>query len=70
MKRWLRILCGIVCCLVMGVPALAQSSAQRGSLAGFAGRISASVDLLAAPARLGGARGLAANLARVSKRVK
>ena len=47
-----------------------MNSAQRGSLAGLAGRISASVDLLAAAARLGGARGLAGNLARVSERTE
>src|SRR5260370_3023411 len=45
-------------------------SAERGPLAGFAGGISASFDLLAAIAGLGGAGYLAESLARVSKRVE
>ncbi len=45
-------------------------SAQRGSLAGFAGEIPASLDLLAAAARLGGAGYLVENLAQVSERVE
>ncbi len=40
-------------------------SAQRGSLAGFAGRIPVSDDLLAAAAAVGGARNLVEHLARV-----
>ncbi len=45
-------------------------SAERGSLAGSAGEISASFDLLAAAAGLGGAGRLAEHLARVSERVE
>jgi transposase len=45
-------------------------SAQRGSLAGFAGRIPASLHLLAAAAGLGGAGRLAENLACVPERVE
>ena len=43
---------------------------ERGTLAGFAGGVSLSVDLLAATAGLGGARGLAEDLASVSGRVE
>ncbi len=45
-------------------------SAERGSLAGSAGEIPTSFDVLAATARLGGARGLVEHLADVSERVK
>src|SRR6202795_1843687 len=45
-------------------------SAERGSLAGHAGEIPASFDVLAAAARLGGAGRLVENLANVSERVK
>ena len=45
-------------------------SAERGSLAGPAGEISASFDLLAAAARLGGAGRLVEHLAGVSERVE
>jgi transposase len=45
-------------------------SAERGSLAGPAGELSASFDVLAATARLGGAGRLVENLANVSERVK
>src|SRR6266849_9761024 len=45
-------------------------SAQRGSLAGFARGVSVTLDLLATAARLGGARGLARDLAGVSGRVE
>jgi transposase len=45
-------------------------SAERGSLAGPAGEIPASFDVLAATARLGGAGRLVAYLANVSERVK
>src|SRR6266852_1567554 len=45
-------------------------SAERGSLAGPAGEIPASLDLLAAAARLGGAGRLVEHLADVSERVK
>ena len=45
-------------------------SAERGSLAGPAGEIPASFDVLAATARLGGAGRLVENLANVSKRIK
>src|SRR5258708_5769398 len=45
-------------------------SAERGSLARLAGGIPASLDLLAAAARLGGAGRLVENLANVSERVK
>jgi hypothetical protein len=45
-------------------------SAERGSLAGHAGEISASLDVLAATAKLGGAGRLVENLANVSERVK
>jgi transposase len=45
-------------------------SPQRGSLAGSAGEIPASFDLLAATARLGGAGRLVEHLARVSERVE
>src|SRR6202162_3535210 len=45
-------------------------SPQRRSLAGFAGEISASFDVLAAAARLGRAGRLAEHLARVLERVK
>src|SRR6202051_1071689 len=45
-------------------------SAERGSLAGHAGEIPASFDVLAATARLGGAGRLVENLANVSERVK
>jgi transposase len=45
-------------------------SAQRSSLAGSAGEISASFDLLAAVARLGGTGRLVENLADVSERVE
>jgi hypothetical protein len=45
-------------------------SAERGSLAGLAGGISASFDLLAAVAGLGGAGRLAKSLARVFERVE
>src|SRR5215472_10145276 len=45
-------------------------SADRGSLAGPAGEISASFNLLAAFAGLGGARGLVENLASVPERVE
>src|ERR1700692_1411448 len=45
-------------------------SAERGSLAGHAGEIPASLDLLAAAARLGGAGRLVEHLADVSERVK
>src|SRR5438309_12018199 len=45
-------------------------SAQRCSLAGFAGRIPASLHVLAAIAELRGASGLAGNLARVSRRIE
>ena len=45
-------------------------SAERGSLAGPAGEISASFDVLAATARLGGAGRLVEYLASVSERVK
>ena len=45
-------------------------SAERGSLAGPAGEIPASFDVLAAPARLGGAGRLVEYLANVSERVK
>jgi transposase len=45
-------------------------SAERGSLAGPAGEIPASFDLLAAAARLGGAGRLVEYLANVSERVK
>jgi len=40
-------------------------SAQRGPLVRFTGRISVAFDLLAEAAGLGGARGLAGNLARI-----
>ena len=45
-------------------------SAERGSLAGFAGEIPTSFDVLAATARLGGAGRLVEYLANVSERVK
>lgn len=45
-------------------------SAERGSLAGPAGEIPASFDMLAAAARLGGAGRLVENLANVSERVE
>ncbi len=45
-------------------------SAERRSLAGPAGEVSASFDLLAAAAGLGGAGGLAEHLARVPERVE
>src|SRR6202140_2485512 len=45
-------------------------SAERGSLAGLAGEIPASFDVLAKTARLGGAGRLVENLANVSERVK
>jgi hypothetical protein len=45
-------------------------SAQRRSLAGFARGVSVTLDLLATAARLGGARGLARDLAGVSGRVE
>src|ERR1700674_3384434 len=45
-------------------------SAERGSLARHAGEIPASLDLLAAAARLGGAGRLVENLACVSERVE
>src|SRR6202158_486859 len=45
-------------------------SAERGSLAGHAGEIPASFDVLAATARLGGAGRLVENLANVFERVK
>jgi transposase len=45
-------------------------SAQRGSLAGSAGEISAPFDVLATAARLGGAGRLVENLAGVSERVE
>ena len=45
-------------------------SAERGSLAGHAGELPASFDVLAATARLGGAGRLVENLANVSERVK
>jgi len=44
--------------------------AERGALAGFAGGVSLPVDLLAAAAGRGGARGLADDLAGVSGRVE
>src|ERR1700680_586113 len=45
-------------------------SPERGSLAGHAGEIPASFDVLAATARLGGAGRLVENLANVSERVE
>src|ERR1700722_16079544 len=45
-------------------------SAERGSLAGPAGELPASFDVLATTARLGGAGRLVENLANVSERVK
>jgi transposase len=45
-------------------------AAQRGALAGFARRVSVTLDLLAATAGLGGARGLAGNLEGVPGRVE
>jgi hypothetical protein len=45
-------------------------SAERGWLAGLAGEISASLDLLAAAARLGGAGHLVENLTVVSERTQ
>ena len=45
-------------------------TAERGALAGFAGGVSLPLDLLAAAAGLGGARGLAEDLAGVPCRVE
>ena len=47
-----------------------MDAAERGTLAGFAGGVSLSVDLLAATAGLGEPRGLADDLASVSGRVE
>jgi hypothetical protein len=47
-----------------------MDSAERGSLAGPGGEISASFDLLAATARLGGAGRLVEHLANVSERIE
>lgn len=53
-----------------GVGRDSLDSADRCSLAGSAGEISASFNLLAALAGLGGARGLVENLASVPERVE
>jgi hypothetical protein len=47
-----------------------MDSAQRSSVAGFAGRVSFAVDLLAEAAGLGKAGDLAGDLARLSGRIE